>query len=157
MDRITRVAILGPVAGILVNLSSYHGKYSLAKMLVSTGGLHMETFQFLCTFDWQKAVSGTEENPILHEKSEKLKQFIKGLDQELITVQEEAQQAVRQFIRCTTYYVRPSCLILNLRSFVLFATQLPSTQDSSRATTGRAISAYRDTFSIVRSVSSAMQ
>jgi len=95
MDRITRVAILGPLAGILVNLSAYHGKQSLAKMLVSTGGLHMETFQFLCTFDWQKAVSGTEENPLLQEKIDKLKQFIKGLDQELIVVQEEAQQAAK--------------------------------------------------------------
>jgi len=92
MDRITRVAILGPVAGILTNLNGYNGKYSLAKMLVTTGGLHLETFQFLCTFDWQKAISGNDEHPHLQEKVVQLKSLVQALEEQLKTVQEEAKE-----------------------------------------------------------------
>lgn len=80
LDRINRAAILGPVAGIILNLAMSNGKFSLSTYFLSTGGFNAETLKFLTKFDWKKSI--TEENVILEEKLNKLSLFIKHVEKE---------------------------------------------------------------------------
>ncbi len=55
LQKITRVAILSPIVGIITNLSeSEKESLPLEEALISTGGFDAATTQFLCNIDWKK-------------------------------------------------------------------------------------------------------
>jgi len=89
LEKPSLKSILAPIAGILINLSNYNGRNSFSKTLVSTGGLNLETFQFLCTFDWQE---GTEENLNLKEKIEELRKIVDQIKNEVFNQEKEQKE-----------------------------------------------------------------
>lgn len=52
MERINRPAILGPIVGIILNLSMNTGKYSISSILLSTAGFNMQAFEYLLGVNW---------------------------------------------------------------------------------------------------------
>jgi len=60
-------------------LSSKEFTYSLAKTVPSTSGFNLETFQYLCTFDWSHAAP---EDKSLDKKLPLLKQFVEEVTRE---------------------------------------------------------------------------
>eukprot|EP01114_Cavostelium_apophysatum_P005195 TRINITY_DN1593_c0_g1_i2.p1 TRINITY_DN1593_c0_g1~~TRINITY_DN1593_c0_g1_i2.p1 ORF type:complete len:489 (+),score=140.49 TRINITY_DN1593_c0_g1_i2:334-1800(+) len=53
LEKVNRLSILAPVAGILINLENKDGS-NFAKTLASTGGFNLETLDYLLKFDWTK-------------------------------------------------------------------------------------------------------
>ncbi len=57
LEKIAQVSILAPVAGTIFNLVSIQGgREMLAKHISFVGGCKIETFNFLCSFDWKKGL-----------------------------------------------------------------------------------------------------
>lgn len=90
LDKVNRVAILGPVVGCLVNLFPHDSQKVLVKSLVSTGGFNIESFHYLKSFDWKKGknnilrVTVPEiEDPSLHSSVDTKLHVLDELIQEL--------------------------------------------------------------------------
>lgn len=84
LEKVNRVAIVGPIVGCLVNLYPLDSKKSLIETLIATGGFNIDTFKYLSSFDWQGKFCFTDD-PYSHadvelDKVQVLKDLVHSLE-----------------------------------------------------------------------------
>ncbi|PRP88001.1 hypothetical protein PROFUN_04429 [Planoprotostelium fungivorum] len=83
LEKITRLAIFSPVVGITINIHGAEtGKEKLSKMIATTGGFQLETFEYLLKFNWDKA-NGESVEGDMEGKLEVLSSFVDDLEKEM--------------------------------------------------------------------------
>jgi len=94
LDKITRMAIFSPVAGIIINLHPDKNMYRLAKYIASTGGFQLEIFQYLLNFSWEKAGKDVDEK--MKNSVKILADFVQDLQVEMDSLhKKEEEQGTR--------------------------------------------------------------
>jgi len=116
LDKISRLSILGPMVGIILNLCSCSTSQMLVRSIASTAGFNVNAFQFLCSFGWHQAIVkelGSELNQndlnLMNEQLLGLSKFVEDLEKEVHKERDDQNEIARSSSAefCSICYAAP--------------------------------------------------